>query len=424
MTTSTSFDKPTSRTPRFLFLSSDKYPPFRVDVDVLFGKEIRARGYKIDWLLQEDERSECAVSTDQNTISWDNWTVFVGPTDRGTGFYNRLRKHYLSFRNDLRAFKLAKQGDYDFIQVKDKFVAALIAIAAAKRAKCDFVYWLSWPFPEASLYAAKIRTARYPLLYKVRGAFFDLVLYRFIATRAKHIFVQSEQMKLDMSERGIDPAKMTAIPMGFEPSSVFEEEALDPNSTAETASRKSEILYLGTLIKTRRLDFLVRVLAEVRKEVKDATLTLVGPQDLPGDAALIETEALRLGLQDAVQLTGRMPRDLAFERVRQASVCVSPFYPTPIFNSTSPTKLIEYFALKKATVANDHPEQRQVLEESGGGICTAYDERAFAEAIIELLNNPLKAKRMGRAGYDYAMKHRTYKALAEGLDQAYREHCL
>jgi len=404
------------------------YPPFRVDVDVLFGKELRRRGYRIDWLLQEDDKKQSINNIAQNNgnlVTWRGWRVFLGATDRGSGFASRLRKHWLNLRNDLRVFGLARENRYDFVQVKDKFIGALVAIAAAKRANCDFVYWLSWPFPEASMYGAKIGTARYPVLYKIRGTLFDLMLYRIIAPSAKHIFVQSEQMKRDMAQRGIDSKKMTAVPMGFEPIQANAEQN-DSLAVADkgSVSGKYEILYLGTLIKTRRLDFLVRVLAEVKKEVAEATLTLVGPEALPGDAAVIEAEADRLGLRDAVELTGPMPRYEAFERVSGANVCVSPFYPTPILNSTSPTKLIEYFSLKKATVANDHPEQRQVLEDSGGGICTAYDEVAFASAIVKLLKNPQQAKAMGLAGYDYAMKHRTYTALAKELDRSYREQVL
>ncbi len=103
--------------------------------------------------------------------------------------------------------------------------------------------------------------------------------------------------------------------------------------------------------------------------------------------------------------------------VRNATVCVSPFYPTFILNSTSPTKLIEYMALGRPVVANDHPEQRLVLEKSGAGICVSYNEGAFAEAIIELLNNPEKADEMGRKGRLYVKKERTYKVIGDRVEK-------
>ena len=45
-------------------------------------------------------------------------------------------------------------------------------------------------------------------------------------------------------------------------------------------------------------------------------------------------------------------------------------------------------ALGKAVVANDHPEQRRVIEESGAGICVPYAEQPFAAAIVRLLEDP------------------------------------
>src|SRR6202000_624421 len=39
---------------RLLVLSSDPFPPTRVDVSVLFGEELAGRGHQIDWILQSE----------------------------------------------------------------------------------------------------------------------------------------------------------------------------------------------------------------------------------------------------------------------------------------------------------------------------------------------------------------------------------
>jgi glycosyltransferase involved in cell wall biosynthesis len=109
--------------------------------------------------------------------------------------------------------------------------------------------------------------------------------------------------------------------------------------------------------------------------------------------------------------------------VARAAVAVSPFYPIPILRSTSPTKLVEYMAMGKPVVANDHPEQRKVIVESGGGICVAYDEAAFADAVVELLSNPDKASIMGRRGRRYVEEYRSYAVLADQVEQRYLELC-
>jgi glycosyltransferase involved in cell wall biosynthesis len=80
-------------------------------------------------------------------------------------------------------------------------------------------------------------------------------------------------------------------------------------------------------------------------------------------------------------------------------------------------------AMGKAVVANDHPEQRTVIADSGGGLCVPYNATAFAAGIVELLMNPTRAKSMGLLGRHYVEKHRSYTVLADYVEQHYRELC-
>lgn len=367
-----------------------------------------SRGHKIDWLLHSEAECNAAYTTE-----WSNCTVYVGRTDIGESLPARIRKHFYSLVNDLRVFRLSKQHDYDFILVKDKFLAAVIGIVAAYFFNKKFVYWLSYPFPEASIYEANIGTARYPRLYKLRGYFFDLVLYRGIAKCASFIFVQSEQMKNDMAARGVERNLMQAVPMGFAQAKFDQFELGSQPST----DPEIDLLYLGTLLGARKMDFLVRVLAQVHEQHPKARLVFVGDGETDEDRAEIIAETKRLGLEEFVTITGFMPQDEALAMVQRARVCLSPFYPTPILNSTSPTKLIEYMALGKAVVANDHPEQSLVLAESGAGLCVAYDEKEFADAVNNLLNDPEARIDMGRRGHAYVAAHRTYTTIADSVEK-------
>ena len=262
---------------------------------------------------------------------------------------------------------------YDVIQVRDKVLAAMPALWAARRHSAAFVYWLSFPHPEASTYVARIGAARYPLLYRLRGWILFRLLYRYILPRADHIFVQSEQMKKDLVGYGLPASRMTAVPMGVR----IEEFRDIVDATRARTRRAATIGYLGTLAGERRIDFLVRCLAVVLSERPEARLLLVGAGNKPSDEEQIRSEARRLGVLDRLEITGFLPRKEALRLISEAAVCVSPFYPTPILNSTSPTKLIEYMALGRPVVANDHPEQRLVLEQSRAGLCVPYDESAF-----------------------------------------------
>jgi len=394
----------------FLFISSDKYIPFRVDVDVLFGRVLSGRGHTIDWILQSEDRCDREYKT-----RWRDSEVWVGATNQGTGRLARLHKHYLDKKNDFRMMKLIKSKNYDFVQVKDKFISALPALWCARRNNSKFIYWLSYPFPEASICKSKEGSAPYPVFYYLRGLLLKFLLYRIILPRADHVFVQSEQMKKDIMVEGIPGEKLTPVPMGIEPSSFPQSDSTDDTP----GTGKKYVTYLGTMIRARKMEFLIRSFAEVLDHVPEAVLFMVGGGDDPSDISFLEDEADRLGISDSVVFTGFLPMKQAWSYVRKAQVCVSPFYPIPILNSASPTKLVEYMGFGKPVVATNHPEQDLVISQSGAGISVPYDEDAFAGGIIEILSDPVRAEHMGRKGKKYVREHRAYERIADLVEKEY-----
>src|SRR5215212_5777221 len=142
---------------RFLFVTEDKYPPYRSDVAILFGEELAGRGYKIDWLLQAQDSQNAP-----REAQWGGGKAWIAKMDAGTSRISRVKRDMYDVWNDLKMFRLVRKGQYDFIQVKDKFIAALIAVLVCRVYKLKFVYWLSFPIPEAMLYRVSEGISRYP----------------------------------------------------------------------------------------------------------------------------------------------------------------------------------------------------------------------------------------------------------------------
>jgi len=396
---------------RLLVLSSDPFPPTRVDVSVLFGEELAGRGHQIDYILQSEADCERGYTT-----QWGGGTVWVAPTNSRHSLPARLAKHAAAIWNDARVFKLLRGNRYDAIEVKDKFIGGLFAVIAARLFRKRFIYWLSFPLPEFYLTQARDGLAPYPLLYRLRGFGFQFLLYNILLPAADHVFVQSDEMRRAVAAHGIALSKLTAVPMGIK---------LDDGASPPATARRRRIpenqpcfMYLGSLSRERRIDFLLRVLARVLRQSPEAKLYLVGRGELPGDEEFIKREADNLGVTNSVVFTGQLPRQAAFEYVQDADVCVSPIFPTPIFNLASPTKLVEYMAMGKAVVANTHPDQKLLIDESGCGYCVPWDEDAFAAAILDLMRAPELARSMGERGRRYAIEHRSYGAIANTVERA------
>src|SRR5208283_2630332 len=94
---------------------------------------------------------------------------------------------------------------------------------------------------------------------------------------------------------GIPTNKMTIVPMGVDAELCSSAESFQDRGVL--AAGVPSILYLGTLNRVRRLDFLIRAFARVRTLVPAARLYIVGRGDDPADELFLEAEVSRLKLQ-------------------------------------------------------------------------------------------------------------------------------
>jgi len=146
--------------------------------------------------------------------------------------------------------------------------------------------------------------------------------------------------------------------------------------------------------------------------VPDILLVLVGDTSEAAHKDWLKQEASRLGVADDVLWTGWLPAAEAWSYMRVAEIGLSPIPRGYFLDMGSPTKAMEYMALGLPIVANDNPDQAQVLEESGAGICTPLDGEAFAQAVVGLLNSPETMRQMGIKGREYAVSKRDYDSIA------------
>jgi glycosyltransferase involved in cell wall biosynthesis len=397
---------------KLLYITEDRFPPFRADVVELFARQMPALGHRIDWLMQ---RGQDAATYD-SPCTWLGNVVHLTPRSYGTGLVGRIANNVLGMLGDLMILPLALRGGYDVLQVRDKFFASLVARAAASLSGARFVYWMSYPFAESKLYQARNRLVPHHRLVWLKGQLIRLLLYKLILPMADHVFVQSSRMKEDVIHEGISGRKLTPVPMGIRADQVGRaEDARAPDSETPL------LLHLGIILRLRQSEMLVRVLHRVRARYPRARLCYVGEGQNPTDRQAVLDEAVRLGLCDAVEVTGFMPMQSAWKYVSAADICFSPFAPIPVLASTSPTKLIEYMAMGKCIVANEHPEQRQVMDDSGAGQCVEWDEEAFASETCRLLDDPAQARELAARGPDWVREHRTYDVIAANVNDCYRQ---
>ncbi len=159
------------------------------------------------------------------------------------------------------------------------------------------------------------------------------------------------------------------------------------------------------------LFFLFQALAELNK-FQDVSVTVVGEPKKDGDLVKL---IRRLGIGHCIHFTGRISNG---EFVRQYARATAAVIPSVYEGFGLPVG--EAMACGVPVISTTGGALPEVVGDAGILVKPA-DSRALAGAIRDLLNNPLRAKELGMAGYRRVHKHFTWKKAAEKTVSAYRE---
>ena len=159
------------------------------------------------------------------------------------------------------------------------------------------------------------------------------------------------------------------------------------------------------------LFFLFQAVAELNK-FQDVSVTVVGEPKKDGDLVKL---IRRLGIGHCIHFTGRISNG---EFVRQYARATAAVVPSVYEGFGLPVG--EAMACGVPVISTTGGALPEVVGDAGILVKPA-DSRALAGAIRDLLNNPLRAKELGMAGYRRVHKHFTWKKAAEKTVSAYRE---
>lgn len=173
--------------------------------------------------------------------------------------------------------------------------------------------------------------------------------------------------------------------------------AISLSSSPERNS--STVLYLGGMEVNRGVLLMLEAFARVVAALPAARLHLVGHFAPP----TLETEVRHLiqtlGLEEAVEVVGRVPFDAVSDYLRAAAVGWVPWQAARKNELNIPTKLFEYMVAGLPVVASDLASIRPFVRPGDTGLLVpAADARAHADAILDLLQHPDETRAMGERG--------------------------
>ncbi len=394
-----------------LYLTAEQWPTFRADVTILFGQYLPRFGITCDLVTDADVTYNPA-----QPVIWP-----AGKADLCKLPKNRAAQYVTKFLHQAKVLVTSNYQQYQAVQVRDMTVIALLAIVMCKIKKKPFYYWLSYPQSEGQIQRAKARGTNAGMYYwfpLLQGLFGQKLLYKIILPNADHIFVQSQNMLEAMTQHGIDPKKMTPVPMGVDL------EAAEQRSLPSSHSfliGKRVLIYLGTLDQVRQIEILFGMLNILREQVPNIALVLAGDTEDTNHRTWLKSESERLGVSQYILWTGWLPMAEAWQYVTAAEIGLSPIPRGYLLDMGSPTKAVEYMALGLPVVMNDNPDQVLVAQESGAAECVTLDAENFASAALRILNDAQYANNMQKKGIAYVHKVRGYQQISASLASTYRQ---
>jgi glycosyltransferase involved in cell wall biosynthesis len=388
-----------------LCILRDPLPPRRADVLTLFGLELPRHGIRTALVGQATSASTAARGT------WPGGALHLA--GRFGGALNSMLAPFFDSVGLLRAWRLARP---DCLQVRDKVLIAVLARLLAALLRIPLVYWMSFPIVEgyvAHVQDGHVRCFYLQWLHWLRAWSTRVLLYRVVLPGARLVFVQSDAMADALAARGLPRPRLVAVPMGVD---LALAQAVVPATDPRLRGR-TVVVYLGSVARARAPAFLLDLAAAFDRP--GMLLVIAGDAPTPDEAAWFRAELARRDLGDRILFTGWLAHAAALGYVARAHVAIAPIPRGPLFDVSSPTKLVEYLALGIPAVASDIPDQRFVLEQSGAGHCVPMTVPAFYAAITGLLDDPGRCAR-GARGQAWVRRHRGYYVIGREVAAHYR----
>jgi glycosyltransferase involved in cell wall biosynthesis len=173
---------------------------------------------------------------------------------------------------------------------------------------------------------------------------------------------------------------------------------------------KKVVMYSGNLGRYQPLEVMIRAANELKKR-EDIKFVFAGNG---GKKKYIQKLAMSMNLENVIFIPFQSLERLA-ESLSMADVSLMGIYPKNE-GVIMPSKLYGLLAIEKPIicVSDRTSEVVEILDKSGAGFGSAIDDpKELAQKIVELIDYPEKARKMGLNGRSYFLEHYERKSLTK-----------
>jgi len=291
------------------------------------------------------------------------------------------------------------------IHAASNHVNALPALIAARELGIGFAYEMRglWDWTRASRVRDYEKSERFQL---------SMALEAHCAVHADRVYVISGELRKQVVAWGVDSARIHLLPNCVNLSTI---EATAASADTTERSGTLRLGYAGSILKYEGLDVLVDAIARLRSAGTVVSATLIGD----GEALPALRERVRtLGLDDVVDLRGRLEPEAARKLLAQCDAVALPRLPQKVCEMIPPIKLVEAMALGKPVIVPDLPVfHEEVKDRRTCLMFKAGDASSLANVIRDLAIDPSRGAAIGQAARLHVAEHRTWDEFAGTIRQ-------
>ncbi len=222
-----------------------------------------------------------------------------------------------------------------------------------------------------------------------------------ILSNSKNIQVRAKEIY------GRDPV---IVNPGIDPQ-IFDPGRVDAGNYA---TKERCLLAIGRLRTKKNFDFLLRVFRKVVDIYPSATLRIVG-QGPEGENLIRLIQYLKLQKQVAL-----LPNVIQSDLVKLYKAC--DLFVHPAKDEPWGLVITEAMAMAKPVVAINSSGPKEIIINGQTGYLVDFSHDEFAAKIVELLDSPPKACRMGEEGRKRVLSNFTWEKSAQKIEEIFHNH--
>lgn len=306
-----------------------------------------------------------------------------------------------------------QRSRWKWLLVPGFFIAQYLAARRlVKRRRVDVIH-AHWLIPQGLIARRLKKFAAIPYLVTSHGG--DLFglrgrmlahLKRKVAAGSSGMTVVSSAMLEEADSLGLNPPRLTILPMGVDLKHRF---VPDPAVPREV----NQLLFVGRLVSKKGLVHLLDAMPIILAQRPDTVLTIAG---FGPEKTTLKDQAQALGIASHVQFLGALSQSALPDLYRRASVFVAPFIRDESGNQEGlPVVLMEAIGCGCPVLAGDVAGLADLLGEDRADVCiTPGDRHALAAAVLAVLDDPNKAVLRAQQLRDAAAPRIDWQSIASG----------